>query len=234
MPDRPVPTLLDAVLAVQAEAPTLKKDATNPRFGSFTPLDTVVETIGPLLSKHGLVWRTSPTTNEHGQPALKYRLSHAESGETDEDVMPLLLGKADMQGLGSAITYARRYALCAVLNLVSDDDDDGNAAASAPSGRVSSTDKATDRQLSKLKGEITKNKPSDQTLRLMLAEVGADGVDPTKTGWSEALKKNQASGLIDRFVSGVLPTGESDIPSDIELLPADVDTSEVPWGEPAS
>jgi hypothetical protein len=39
--------------------------------------------------------------------------------------MQLLLSKNDAQGQGSAITYARRYALCAVLNLVADDDDDG-------------------------------------------------------------------------------------------------------------
>jgi hypothetical protein len=46
--------------------------------------------------------------------------------------MPLLLDKRNSQGLGSAITYARRYALTAVLNLVADEDDDGNQASSPP------------------------------------------------------------------------------------------------------
>jgi hypothetical protein len=39
--------------------------------------------------------------------------------------MKLLLSKIDPQGQGSGVTYARRYALVSVLNLVADDDDDG-------------------------------------------------------------------------------------------------------------
>lgn len=219
MTDAPQTALLQAVLALQADAPTLPKDATNPHYRSkYTPLDTVVETVRPLLKKHGLVWMTLPVSSE-GRPALFYRLAHADSGEAIDGIMPLLLGKEDSQGLGSAITYARRYSLCAVLNLVGDEDDDGNAASpagasSAPSGRVSSTDPATQAQLTKLKGLITQNKPPEKTLRIMLYDVGADGVDPTKPQWSKALKKNQASALIDRFMSGALPTGDSDIPFD--------------------
>ena len=125
--------LLEALLAVQAEVPTLPKDATNPHFKSkFTPLDTIVEYVGPILNKHGLVWSSWPTVNESGDPALRYKLAHAESGEALEDTMSLLLVKSDPQGQGSAITYARRYALCAVLNLVADEDDDDNAGSSAP------------------------------------------------------------------------------------------------------
>lgn len=127
MPDEKKPaTLLEAVVAVQGEVGTLPKDAVNPHFKSkFTPLDTIVERVGPVLAKNGLSWRAFPSSDEQGRPVLKYRLSHV-SGETEEDAMPLLMGKQDMQGLGSAITYARRYALCAVLNLVADEDDDGN------------------------------------------------------------------------------------------------------------
>lgn len=121
-------TLQTALLAFQSAAPVLPKDATNPHFRSkYTPLDTIVETVGPLLTEHGLTWSTFPTRDEHG-PALRYVLGHAASGETVEGTMPLLLTKSDPQGQGSAITYARRYAMCAVLNLVADEDDDGNAA----------------------------------------------------------------------------------------------------------
>lgn len=121
--------LMPALLAFQAEAPTLRKDAVNPHFKSrFTSLDTIVETVGPLLVKHGLVWTTLPGRDEHGDPALHYRLVHAESGEALTGAMPLMLTKQDPQGQGSALTYARRYAVTAVLNLVSDEDDDGTAA----------------------------------------------------------------------------------------------------------
>lgn len=125
-------SLLSALLAVQAEAPVLPKDKTNPHFKSrFTGLDTIVELIGPLLAKHRLVWSAHPSMRE-GSPVLAYSLSHADTGEAMADTMPLLLSKGDMQGLGSALTYARRYALTTVLNLVADEDDDGTAATAKP------------------------------------------------------------------------------------------------------
>jgi hypothetical protein len=131
-------SLLSALFAVQAEAPPLPKDKTNPHFHSkFTGLDTIVEKIGPLLVKHRLVWITKPGRDELG-PYLEYRLVHADTGDAETGRMPLLLAKDDMQGLGSALTYARRYALCAVLNLIADDDDDGNSSSSGygqPRGR---------------------------------------------------------------------------------------------------
>ena len=95
--------LMQAILAVQAEAPTLPKDKTNPHFKSkYTPLDTITETIGPILQKHGLVWLTFPGRDEQDNPALRYSLVHATTGEREDGEMPLLLGKGDMQGLGSA------------------------------------------------------------------------------------------------------------------------------------
>jgi len=125
-------TLLEAILAVQAEVGPIAKDAINPAFKSkYTTLGTIVETVGPILNKHGLLWVTLPTTNEQGQPALMYRLIHAATDQHISGTMPLLLQQQTPQGLGSALTYARRYSLCAVLNLVADDDDDGNAG-SAP------------------------------------------------------------------------------------------------------
>jgi len=124
------PGLLDALLALQAELPKLPKDKTNPHFRSkFTGLDTIVETVGPLLAKHGLAWMTLPGRDELG-PYLGYRLLHVASGQSEGGQVPLILAKDDMQGLGSALTYARRYALSCALNLVSDEDDDGHAASS--------------------------------------------------------------------------------------------------------
>jgi hypothetical protein len=113
----------------------LRKDATNPHYRSkYASLDTIVEQVGPILAKHELVWSTLPVNDEQGRPALRYRLAHAPTGEVLEGTMPLLLSKPDAQGMGSAITYARRYSLCAVLNLVADDDDDGHAASQGRQG----------------------------------------------------------------------------------------------------
>jgi hypothetical protein len=122
--------LYAAVLAIQSEIGTLQKNAINPHFKSrYLSLDALVEHVQPLLTKHGLIWITRPAADADGRPSLTYELIHAESGGQIVDFMPLLLDKQNAQGLGSAITYARRYALCAVLNIVADVDDDGNKAA---------------------------------------------------------------------------------------------------------
>src|SRR5206468_3714580 len=67
-----------------------------------------------------------------GQPGLRTVLLHASSGEALESTVPLLLnGKHDMQALGGAITYARRYGWAAVLGIANDEDDDGQAVSAA-------------------------------------------------------------------------------------------------------
>jgi hypothetical protein len=121
--------LREALLAVQKDSPALPKDGRNPHFNStFTKLDTIRETIGPLLIEHGLTWSTFPCFGPNGEPALRYKLTHVASGDCESEVMPILVTKSDPQGLGSATTYARRYSITAVLDLVADEDDDGNSA----------------------------------------------------------------------------------------------------------
>jgi hypothetical protein len=120
--------LASALLAVQRDAPSLQRDGINPHFKSkYVSLDSLMSQVLPVLNKHDLVLLQQPTVHE-GQPALRTRILHAPSGEAEEDTMLLVLGKQDPQGQGSALTYARRYALMAMLGLVADEDDDANAA----------------------------------------------------------------------------------------------------------
>jgi hypothetical protein len=119
-------TLAAALVAFQKEAPELHKDSTadTGKFSySYISLDAALNQIRPVLVKHGLTVLQFPTTIE-GQPALRTKLVHAGSGEYEEDTM-LLLSGPDPQGQGSAITYARRYSLMALLGLVADEDKDG-------------------------------------------------------------------------------------------------------------
>lgn len=153
--------LMDALLAAQAEAPKIQKDALNPHFKSkYMSLDTIIGEVGPVLSKHGLIWVTLPCRDEKGEPALRYRMIHAASKEELGDTIPLLLSKADPQGQGSAITYARRYSLVALLNLVADEDDDGNGASPAP----------TTARVSNGSGARVSAAPREQTERLATAK----------------------------------------------------------------
>ena len=61
------------------------------------------------------------------------KLTHTESGQWQSSIAVVPLPKADPQGMGSAITYARRYALTAMLGLVTEDDD-GEAACGRKGG----------------------------------------------------------------------------------------------------
>lgn len=121
-------SLYSALLAVQQSAPSLQKNSINPHFKNrYISLDSLMEQILPVLNSNGLLLLQLPTT-VGGEPALRTSIVHEETGESIEDTMLLVLAKDDPQGQGSAITYARRYALMAALGLVADEDDDAEAA----------------------------------------------------------------------------------------------------------
>lgn len=130
----PKKTIYTALLAFQADCPILikekKAEIVSKRTGGkfsykFIPLPNIMETIQPLLTRHGLIWSTQPS-GEQSTPNLYYALIYAPTGEVRCGEMPLILGKEpDSRAHGSAISYAKRQALEAVLNLVAQTDDDG-------------------------------------------------------------------------------------------------------------
>ena len=94
---------------------------------NYAPLNEILSQVRPLLSKHGLSIVQAPTTSENNI-LVSTMLLH-NSGEWIElDPVALKMDKITAQGAGSAITYARRYSLSAVLGISSEDDDDGNHA----------------------------------------------------------------------------------------------------------
>ena len=104
------------------------KDARNPHFkNSYITLSRLLEKVTPVLNAKGLLLIQTPTSIM-GEPGLRTAIVDVDTGETAEGEVPLMLEKSNPQGLGSAITYARRYALMSMLALVADDDDDGQAA----------------------------------------------------------------------------------------------------------
>ena len=127
-----------ALLRFQANAPHIALDATNPHFKNKYPsLAGIFDVLRPALSACGLVVTQTPTYLQDAAgnlvAGLRTRVTHAESGEFLEDTMLLLIEKATPQAQGSALTYARRYAVLSMLGLVGDEDDDGEAASkSAP------------------------------------------------------------------------------------------------------
>jgi hypothetical protein len=125
------PTLgaLAAALAkAQSDIQPAAKDKTNPAFRSrYADLASVWDACRAPLTKAGLSVVQLPVDVGEDRAGLRTLLLHS-SGEWIETLVSARLTKADAQGLGSALTYLRRYSLSALVG-VAPDDDDGNAAA---------------------------------------------------------------------------------------------------------
>lgn len=134
MTDAKPGTLAEALAVLMTRLPRIEKNKTNPHFKSkYADLADVSRDLLPVLGSLGLSFTARPMliTRDDGtrEFVLAYRLLHT-SGEKDEGEYPLGTGTA--QTLGGAITYARRFALCAVTGAVAEDDDDGQAASAPP------------------------------------------------------------------------------------------------------
>jgi CTP synthase (UTP-ammonia lyase) len=104
------------------------KDSSNPHFKSkYADLSSVMNACLPALTANGISVTHSTEWSETEQQ-LVTTFTHGASDTACSIAIPLLLGKRDMQGLGSAITYARRYGVMALAG-IAPEDDDGNAAA---------------------------------------------------------------------------------------------------------
>lgn len=126
-------TLAQALVAFQAEAPHIELDSTNPHFKSkFASLAGVMKTVRPVLAKHGLAIVQQPTNMDFEKPALLTTLLHVSGASIVSDPFPLAVEKPGPQAQGAALTYARRYAVLAILGLVGDEDDDAESAEAKP------------------------------------------------------------------------------------------------------
>lgn len=114
-----------ALVQFQSSVSKVSKEASNPFFKSkYASLANILDTIHKPLGDCGLVICQHPDGD-----ALTTIVIHSESGEWMESSYTMPVAKAnDPQAMGSAITYARRYALGSILNLNIDDDDDGEKA----------------------------------------------------------------------------------------------------------
>jgi hypothetical protein len=116
--------LAGAMLKVQAELSPAIKDASNPFAKSrYATLNSVISASREPLLNNG-IWVTQyPVPVETGHLGLVTRLTHASSGQWLSCLMVMPLAKSDPQGYGSAMTYARRYSISALIGLIVEDDD---------------------------------------------------------------------------------------------------------------
>ena len=120
--------LAEALAKAQGAMRPANRDHENPFFHSkYADLTSIWESIRKPLSENGLAITQSITETQAAFLTVETLLLHA-SGEFITSLMTVPTGKGDIQALGSAISYARRYALSALIGAVSDEDDDGQAA----------------------------------------------------------------------------------------------------------
>ena len=126
----PPVNLFKAIHKAQAEIDTVRKNGENPHFHSkYATLDEIWETVRKPLNDAGLIV-VCDVFRHDGERLLTTHVIHAESGEEITCTFPIMAQNTGPQAIGSAMTYARRYTLTALLEIVTGDgtDDDGEAA----------------------------------------------------------------------------------------------------------
>jgi hypothetical protein len=125
-----ITSLAKALIAVQRALQPAFKDAENPYTrSSYATFNSVMDACRDALLDNGIWLCQYPVQAEAGYMGLATKLTHAESGQWQASLAVVPLPKADPQGYGSCITYAKRYALTAMLGMVTEDDDGEGAKA---------------------------------------------------------------------------------------------------------
>ena len=125
--------LAAALSKAQGQFATASKDAQNEAFkrgnkaSRYADITAVWEAVRKPLSDNGLAVIQQPSRVENGI-AITTQIMHASGQWMRFDPLVVPMMKQDAHGVGSATTYGRRFALCAALGIVADEDDDGNAA----------------------------------------------------------------------------------------------------------
>jgi hypothetical protein len=121
-------TLAGSMAAAFAEIEGATKAATNPHFKSkYADLTSIIDAVKPALIRHRLFFTQRCHPDQEGV-SVETVLHHAGGEELSLGTLYVPANKKDAQGFGSALTYARRYALQTAFG-VPTEDDDGNAAA---------------------------------------------------------------------------------------------------------
>lgn len=123
--------IAEALVSAQKEIRFAVKDSTNPHYKSkYANINSVIDAVKAPLNNNGIAILQSLSPSDDNKLHLTTRLLHS-SGEWIEDTAVCPIQKQDPQGLGSAISYIRRYSISSLCALYADDDDGQLAALNA-------------------------------------------------------------------------------------------------------
>jgi len=183
--------LYSALVKCQSQIKTALKDSKNPHFkSSYADLTSVMLACKDALAANDLAVLQLSRIHESGAPVLVTRIIHT-SGEHIEGEFPLVCKDPnDPQKLGSAVTYARRYALSAALGITADDDDGQAAAGHTPAPAPKPQAKPASNSMADLFAAHKLAYP--KALEDLIGKPVAQWSENDKTTAREAIKKLQA------------------------------------------
>lgn len=152
--------IFGALHEVQQNLPVIKADLKNDYFNSlYADLTAVWNGIRGLLAEKGVVVIQGVAECMDGTASLSTRLCHISGQWIEDDGVPLIVepnkkGNKTAQQQGSAITYARRQGLSAMLGIVTDEDDDGAQASQTLPSRTEAKAGTAKPKTKKLTGPI--------------------------------------------------------------------------------
>ncbi len=121
-------SLLKALIKSQMEFPSIPKNHTNPFTNSkYADLSDIISVVRPVLNKNGLGLEQHIVSEDNGEIMLETVVFNDKGESRSSGLLSFTIGTGgnQYQNKGIAITYARRYTLCALLGIVADDDSDG-------------------------------------------------------------------------------------------------------------
>lgn len=131
-------TLYAALCTAQRAMPPIEKDRTadTGKFSyDYADLATILAVTTPVLTSHGLVVLQPPRV-ENGAAIVTTILAHVSGASIQSELAMPVADPRDPQKVGSAISYARRYAYLAILGLAAKGEDDDGARAGEPPART--------------------------------------------------------------------------------------------------
>jgi hypothetical protein len=183
--------LAKALTKAQADFGPLLKGAANPFFKSrYADLSSVMDVARGPLSENGLCFVQTTDESDASSIILETTLIHV-SGEWLSGRLKMPLTKSDPQGFGSAMTYARRYSLQAILGLAAEDDD----AESAVRGKGNERKQASS-------NPAPQSKPAPSVLESAKASFALiDNLPHLSNHWKKHFKEYEADPKFNEIVA---------------------------------
>jgi hypothetical protein len=190
-----------ALCAAQAEMKNPTKNKQNPHFKNwYADLNAVLESILPVFTKHKLSIMQLPCELDDA-PAMMTLVMH-DSGEWVETTVKVRPVKSDPQSVGSAQSYARRYALQSIAGLAAEDDDDGHAATHRPAAQTQQHPPVADNMAMRAKAVTAYAQCKDMTTFRQLGQQVKADYDAGRFSLSDVKAIREAAGATQDRLAG--------------------------------